>query len=310
MKAVRINEAGGLAGVSYEEIPTPQPAAGEVLVQVYASGVSPTEIYWASSTGKLRPLPATLGFEVSGVVVALGEGVTDLSIGAEVYGLPPFTKGGTHAEYVVINAHELALKPRSITHVEAAAVPLSGLTAWQALFEQGQISAGQTVLIHGAAGGVGIFAVQLAHWAGAKVIATASERNRDFLIGLGADEVIAYNTSKFEEIVGEVDVVFDTIGADTLERSWQIVKKGGVVVSVGDATDAQMQAKASEWGVRATWMLVKPNREQLSQLAELIDAGKVKPQVEKIYPLAQGIEAYTQGLKGHNRGKLVLQIVN
>ncbi len=310
MKAIRIHAPGGLAGISYDEIPQPQPAAGEVLVKVYASGISPMEITWATSTGQLRPLPATLGFEFSGVVAALGEGVKGLSVGAEVYGKPDFKKGGTQAEYVTVQAEELAPKPLSLSHVEASAVPLSALTAWQALFEQADILPGQTLLIHGAAGGVGIFAVQLAHWAGAKVIATASKNNHALLSGLGATEVIDYNLTRFEEVVQEVDVVLDTVGGDALNRSWGVLKKGGILVSIADVSIEELQTKALEWGVRAVWLLVKSNRAQLIQIGELIDAGHLKPQIEAVFPLSQGQEAYQQGLKGHNRGKLVLQITS
>jgi len=310
MKAIRIHAPGGLTGISYDEIPQPQVAPGEVLVRVYASGLSPKEITWTTSTGQLRPLPATLGFEFSGVVAALGEGVTNLSIGSEVYGKPDFKKGGTQAEYLTIQADELALKPVSIGHLEASAIPLSGLTAWQALFEQAHILPGQTVLIHGAAGGVGMFAVQLAHWAQAKIIATASTDNQAFVAGLGADELIDYNRTRFEEVVHGVDVVIDMVGGDALNRSWGVLKPGGILVTVADVNIGDLKTKAIEWGVQAVWFLVTSNSAQLKQIAELIDAGHLKPQIETVFPLSQALQAYEEGLKGHNRGKLVLQIVS
>ena len=309
MKALRIHAPGGLAALSYDDIARPQPAAGEVLVQVYASGVSPQELTWSTSTGELRPLPATLGFELSGVVAELGADVKGFSVGEAVYGMPSFKMGGSQAEYITVLATELAAKPFRLTHVEASAVPLSALTAWQALFEQAHLLPDQTVLIQGAAGGVGLFAVQLAHWAGAKVIATASGRNRVLLAGLGADEVIDYTTTRFEDVVQQVDVVLDTIGGDTLARSWSVLKKAGILVSVANVTNADLQLKAAEWGVRATWFLVHPSQEQLNQLSELLDKGQVKPQIEAVLPLSQGLKAYEEGLKGHNRGKLVLQIL-
>ena len=310
MKAIRVHPPGGLAGISYDDIPEPQPGVGEVLVQVYASGVSPMEITWSTSTGELRPLPATLGFELSGVVTALGAGVEDLSVGEAVYGMPSFTKGGTQAEYVAVQVEDLASKPTSVSHVEASSIPLSALSAWQGLFEQGAVMAGQTVLIHGAAGGIGIFAVQLAHWAGAKVIATASSSNHAFLAELGADQLIDYNVTRFEDVVSEVDLVLNTVSGDTLGRSLSVLKKGGLVASLADEPTPEQQAKAAELGVRAVWFLVHPSREQLIRLADLIDSGHLKTQVEKVYPLSQGLQAYQDGLKGHNRGKLVLQVVS
>ena len=192
--------------------------------------------------------------------------------------------------------------------MQAAAVPLSALTAWQALFEHASLVAGQTVLIHGAAGGVGVFAVQLAHWAGAQVIATASARNRDFLRELGANEVIDYTTTRFEEVVHDVDLVFDTVGGDTLQRSWQVIKPGGVLVSIVGPRPSFEQAKAL-W-VRPVWFVVEPNREQLIQIGALIDAGHLRPIIDTVFPLAQARQAYEQGTKGHTRGKIVLCVTD
>ena len=309
MKALRIHTAGDVASISYDEVPQPQPAAGEVLVKVYASGVSPKEVGWSTSTGQLHPLPTMLGYELSGVVTELGEGVQDLKVGDEVYGMPSFQAGGTQAEYVSVQAAELAYKPRSVSHIEASAVPLSGLTAWQALFDRATISANQTILIHGATGGVGIFAVQLAHWANATVVVTAAGHNQAFLTDLGADQVIDYNTARFEEVVQDVDVVLDLVGGDTLDRSWSVLKKGGILVSLGNADQAALEQAAEKWGVRATWFLVQPNREQLTRLAAVIDSGHLTPKIEAIFPLSEGELAYQTGLKGHNHGKLVLQVV-
>jgi NADPH:quinone reductase-like Zn-dependent oxidoreductase len=184
----------------------------------------------------------------------------------------------------------------------AAAVPLSALTAWQALFEHASLVVGQTILIHGGAGGVGVFAVQLARWAGAHVIATASARNRDFLRELGADEFIDYTTTRFEDVVHDVDFVFDLVGGDTLQRSWQVIKRGGTLVSVVSPRPAFEEAKAHD--VHAVWFVVEPNREQLIQIGELIDAGKLRPIIDAVFPLSQARQAYEQGTKGHTRGKL------
>ena len=271
MKALRIYEPGKTADIHYDEIDTPYPAPGEVLVRVHASGISPQEINWATSTGQLRPLPATLGFEVSGVVSAWGKDVTEMGLGAEVYGLPNFRQGGTNAEYVSIRTDELAPKPSMLTHIETAAIPLSGLTAWQMLFERAQAAQGQTVLIHGAAGGVGIFAVQLAHWAGLRMIASASAQNIDFVTELGADVAFDYRATSFEDVVRDVDVVLDLVGGETLERSWGVLKPGGFLVPiVGEGTD-DLAAEGEEHGVRGVWHLVHPSSGQLRQITDVID---------------------------------------
>src|SRR5205807_5266425 len=203
---------------------------------------------------------------------------------------------------------ELAPKPRSLNYVQAAAVPLTALTAWQAFFDHAALAAGQTVLIHGAAGGVGVFAVQLARHAGAQVIATASARNRDFLRELGANEIIDYTTTRFEEVVHDVDLVFDLVGGDTLQRSWQVVKPGGVLVSVVSPRPSFEEVKA--YDVRPVWFVVEPNREQLIQIGTLIDAGQIRPIIETVLPLSEARQAYEQGSKGHTRGKIVLRVVN
>jgi NADPH:quinone reductase-like Zn-dependent oxidoreductase len=182
------------------------------------------------------------------------------------------------------------------------------LTAWQALFEHASLVAGQTVLIHGAAGGVGVFAVQLAHWAGAQVIATASARNRDFLHELGANEVIDYTTTRFEEVVQDVDLVFDTVGGDTLQRSWQVIKRGGVLVNIVSPPPSFENAKAL--GIHPFWFVVEPNREELIQIGTLIDAGHLRPIIDTVFPLSQARQAYEQGARGHTRGKIVLRVVD
>src|SRR6266566_4435581 len=225
MKAIRMHGRGGPERLVYEDAPQPHPDAGEVLVRVYATGVIATELSWSATYqtkgGSARALPIP-GHDLSGVVVEVGSGVTALTRGSAVYALTAFDRDGAEAEYTIALPGELAPKPRALDHVQAAAVPLTALTAWQALFEHAGLSAGQTVLIHGAAGGVGVFAVQLARWAGAHVTATASARNRDFLRELGANENIDYKTTRFEEVVQGVDFVFDTVGGDTLQRSWQV----------------------------------------------------------------------------------------
>ena len=308
MKAVRSHVRGGPETLVYEDAPVPQIGAGDVLVRVHAAAITPTEFTWnstwTSANGKDR-CPIVPSFELSGVVEKTASDVNDVKVGDAVYGLLNFWRDGAAAEYVAAKAADMAPKPKSLDYVNAAAVPLSGLTAWQALFEHAGLSASSRVLIHGAAGGVGTWAVQFAHWRGAHVIGTASKGNHDFLRGLGADELLDYNAFRFEDKLRDVDVVLDTVGGDTLERSWGILRRGGVLVTIaGDAPEA----KANEFGVRAFSILVQPSRIQLNEISKLIDAGTVRPIVETVFPLPRAREAYERGLLGHNRGKLVLQV--
>jgi NADPH:quinone reductase-like Zn-dependent oxidoreductase len=311
MKAVRIHGRGGPDHLVYEDAPQPHPGSGEVLVRVYATGIIANELKWdatyQTTAGSPRALPIP-GRDLSGVVEEVGPGVTSLVTGSEVYAMLGYGRDGAEADYTIALPGELAPKPRTLDHVQAAAVPLSALTAWQALFEHASLAAGQTVLIHGAAGGVGVFAVQLARWAGAQVIATASARNRDFLRNLGANEIIDYTTTRFEEVVKPVDVVFDTVGGDTLARSWQVVKPGGILVSVVSPQPSADVIKGHD--TRFAWFVVEPNREQLVQIGALIDAGRIRPVIETVLPLDQARQAYEQGAKGHTRGKIVLRVVD
>jgi len=311
MKAVRIYGRGGPDHLIYEDAPQRHPGAGEVLVRVYATGVIANELKWdvtyQTKAGSPRGLPIP-GRDLSGVVEEAGPGVTTLVKGAEVYAMLDYGCDGAEAEFTIALPNELAPKPRTLDHVQAAAVPLSALTAWQALFDQAHLAAGQTVLIQGAAGGVGVFAVQLAHWAGAQIIATASAHNRDFLRELGANEVIDYTTTRFEEVVQSVDIVFDTVGGDTLAHSWQVVKPGGMLVSVVSPPLSADARKRHD--VRFAWFVVQPNREQLVQIGALIDAGRIRPIIDTVFPLAQARQAYEQGAKGHTRGKIVLRVVD
>src|SRR5579872_1001458 len=311
MKAIRIHGRGGPDHLVYEDVPQPHPGPGEVLVRIHATGVIATELEWdetyQTATGSPRTLPIP-GRDLSGVVEEIGQGVTTFAPGAEVYAMLGYGRDGAEAEFTIALPSELASKPRTLDHVQAAAVPLTALTAWQALFVHASLAAGQTILIHGAAGGVGVFAVQLARHAGAQVIATASARHRDFLRELGASAVIDYTTTRFEEVVHDVDLVFDLIGGDTLVRSWQVVKPGGVLVSVVGPRPSFAEAKAH--GVRPAWFIVEPNREQLIQIGALIDTGRIRPIIETVLPLSQARQAYEQGARGHTRGKIVLRVVD
>jgi NADPH:quinone reductase-like Zn-dependent oxidoreductase len=309
MKAIRLHGRGGPDHLVYEDVPQPHPGPGEVLVRVYATGVFVNELRWNETyetpAGSQRTLPIP-GVDLSGVVAEVGPGVIGLSEGAEVYAMLVYNRDGAEAEYTIALPGELAPQPRTLDSVQAAAVPLSALTAWQGLFEQGSLVAGQSVLIHGGAGGVGVFVVQLAHWAGAQVIATASARNREFLRELGADEFIDYTTTRFEDVVHEVDLVFDTVGGDTLQRSWQVIKPGGMLVSIVSPPPPADVTQSHD--VHFIWFIVKPSREQLIQIGAFIDAGQLRPIIDTVLPLAEARQAYEQAAKGHTRGKIVLRV--
>jgi NADPH:quinone reductase-like Zn-dependent oxidoreductase len=309
MKAVRVHEYGGPEVLKYEDAPKPQAGPGEVLIRVHAASVNPVD--WKIRAGYLQQmlkykLPVTLGWDVSGVVDSVGAGATRLKPGDEVYSRPDMTRDGTYAEYVAVKESEVALKPKSIDHPTAAAIPLAALTAWQALYDAAKISAGQKLLIHGAAGGVGTFAVQLAKLKGAHVIATASKKNHDFLRSLGADECIDYNTTKFEDVVHDADAVLDTITGETMERSWPVLKKGGILVSILEPPKPE---KAAAHNCRCHHTFVQANVEELNELAKLVDAGKLKVIIEKVYPLPEARAAQESNAAGHTRGKIVLRVV-
>jgi len=310
MHAIRSRIRGGPETLRYEEAPEPRLRDGDALVKVHAAAITPTELTWNSTwtddQGNDRR-PIVPSFEVSGTVEQVASDGTDLKHGDPVYGLLNFWRDGAAAEYVAVRATDLAPKPKSLDHVQAAAVPLSGLTAWQALFDQAHLAGGDRVLIHGAAGGVGSFAVQFAHWRGAEVIATASKRHDAFLRDLGADKVLDYSSVRFEDAVQDVDAVLDTVGGETLDRSWGVLRPDGILVTIaGDAPEDV----AAKYGVRAASILVQPNHEQLVQIGRLIDAGTIRPIVAAVFPLSNARDAFAQGLAGHNRGKLVLRVVD
>lgn len=309
MKAVRVHEYGGPEVLKYEDAPRPQAGPGEVLIRVHATSVNPVD--WKVRAGYLQQmlkykLPMIPGWDVSGVVDSVGAGATRLKPGDEVYSRPDLSRDGTYAEYVTVKESEVALKPKSIDHTTAAAIPLAALTAWQALYDAARLSAGQKLLIHGAAGGVGTFAVQLAKLRGAHIIATASKKNHDFLRSLGADECIDYNTTKFEDVVHDADVVLDTITGETMERSWQVLKKGGILVSILEPPKPE---KAAGHGVRCHHTFVQPSVEELNEIAKLVDTGKLKVIIEKVYPLSEARAAQESNATGHTRGKIVLRVV-
>ena len=308
MKAVCIYSYGGPDVLVYEDAPRPHPAAGEVLIRVHAAGINPVD--WKIREGHLKDmikhtLPLVLGWDVSGVVEALGSGVTRLKVGDEVFSRPDIARDGAYAEYIVIRETEVALKPKNLDHIHSAALPLAGLTAWQTLFDAGGLTTGQRVLIHGAAGGVGHLAVQLAKWKGAEVIGTASDKNHDFLRELGVDQVVAYQTVRFEEAVQPVDVVLDTMGGEVQLRSWKVLKRGGILVSIANPPSPEI---AAAYGARAAFVFTQPNAVQLAEIARLAETEKLKSIVEKILPLSDAARAQELSERGHTRGKIVLRV--
>ena len=312
MKAIRLHRRGGPEQLVYEDAPRPELGLGDALIRVHATGITPAELTWAetySNCDGSERLPAIPGHEVSGIVESVADGVSNELIGEEVYALTSFCRDGSAAEYVAVCATDLAPKPKKLDHIQAAAVPLSALTVWQALFDHANLAEGQRVLIHGAAGGVGTFAVQIAHWCGAYVIGTASEQNRDYLLRLGANKVIDYQKTRFEQAVHDVDVVLDTIGGDTRERSWQVLKPEGTLVTLpGPIPESEAAANEKRGGRHGVFFIVEPNREQLGKIAALIDSGAIRPVIAETIPLAKGREAFERGVTGHTRGKLVLQV--
>lgn len=314
MKAIRIHAYGGPEVLSYEEAPEPRVGPDDILVQVHAAGVNPMDTkmrsgQWQGSSP--RALPMILGWDVSGVVLDRGRQVTRFGVGDEVYGRPDFARDGCYAERVAVRAGELAKKPGTIDHLHAAAVPLAGLTAWQVLFDAPSgfrgagLRAGETVLIHAAAGGVGTFAVQLAKWKGARVIGTCSSEHVEYVRSLGADEVIDRASVAFDEAVRDVDVVADFAGGDTQQRSWRVVRKGGIVVST---VTPPSDEEAAAHGARAAYIQVQASALQLDELAMLVDAGMLHVLLSHVIPLASAREAHALSERGHVQGKIVLKV--
>jgi NADPH:quinone reductase-like Zn-dependent oxidoreductase len=308
MKAVRIHEYGGPEALRYEDAPVPTPGADEVLIQVHASSVNPVD--WVMREGYFKdflPLafPAILGRDVSGVIETVGAAVTNFQPGDAVYAWVDVFRGGTHAEFVAVPADHVRAKPQSLDDLHAAAVPHAGLAAWQVLFDVAGLTAGQTVLIHAAAGGVGTFAVQLAKCKGAHVIGTASTHNLAFLRRLGVDEAIDYTTTRFESAVRDVDVVVDTEGGETQQRSWGVLKPGGILVGMFSPPSEEV---ASAHGVRQRYFGLQSNPSELAELARLIDAGQLKPIVTTVLPLSEARWAYDFSQSRHSRGKIILSV--
>jgi NADPH:quinone reductase-like Zn-dependent oxidoreductase len=305
MKAIRTHERTGISGLVLEEAPEPRPMFCEVLVKVAACGITHNELDWPIWTCRAGHQRTSVipGHEVSGVVAALGFGTAGLAVGDEVFGLTDQLRDGAAAEYVAVEARNLALKPRTVDHVHAAAVPRAGLTAWQGLFDHGQLAKGQTVVIHGAGGAVGSTAVQLARWAGAGVIGTGRGHSRPLVTELGADRYIALDAGRLDDVAGQADLVFDTIGGEVIGRSPALLKPGGRLVTI--KADAQLPASRDD--ISTVVFIQESSRAQLAELARLVDQGHLRPQVGAVYPLARAVEAYRAKAAGGIPGRTILQ---
>ncbi|MGW8764410.1 NADP-dependent oxidoreductase [Streptomyces sp. NPDC055815] len=290
-------------------VPRPVPGPSQILVAVRAAGVNPTDWKHRSSSLFLDRLPLVLGWDVSGVVEAVGFGVTVFKPGDEVFGMLPYPHGvGSHAEYVTAPARAFAHKPAEIDHVQAGALPLAALTAYQAIVDTAQVGPGQRVLIHAAAGGVGHLAVQIAKARGAYVIGTASAPKHDFVRSLGADEVIDYRATDFTEAVQDVDMVLDPLSGDTRTRSFDVLRPGGTLVSLLPPTDPDDAARAAAKGVRALTLLVEADHAGMNAIAALAASGALRPHIEAVFPLAEAAKAHALGETDRTTGKLVLTV--
>ena len=310
MKAIRLHEPTGIDGLVFEEVPEAKPMLGDVLVKVVAAGITHNELDWPVWTCRAGHRRSSIipGHEVSGVVVGLGYGTAGFAVGDEVYGLTDQFRDGSAAEYVAVEARNVARKPQTVDHVHAAAVPRAGLTAWQALFEHGKLAKGQAVVIHGAGGAVGSTAVQLARWAGAEVIGTGRERVRSQVMALGADRFVALDADDpgpdhLEDVAGQADLVFDTIGGDVLARSPALLRPGGTLVII--KADAPRPAGRDD--ITTVVFVQEPSRAQLTELARLVDQGHLRPQVGPVYPLAEAAQGYRAKAAGGISGRVILR---
>ena len=308
MKAIVIHEYGGPEVLKYEDVPRPEPKADQILIRVIAAGVNPVDgmirsgMFAKDGNGAF---PMVLGGDIAGVVERVGNKITKFKAGDPVFAYVSLDSGGGYAQYAVVPEGDAAPKPKSLTYVEAGAVPIVALTAWQALIDIAKLSAGQTVLIHGGSGGVGSFAIQIAKARGAKVIATASTANQDLLKQLGTDVAVDYTKQKFEDVAKDVDVVLDSVGKDTLTRSYGVVKKGGIIVSLVARPN---QSDLEKHGIRGVALSVEPNSGELAQIGKLIDEKKIRVVVSQTFPLSEAKKAQEQVASGHTRGKIVLKL--
>lgn len=307
MKVMRLSDSGWPPLLVEEDVPRAQPGRGELLVQIYAAGVTPTEVLWYPTThnkdgGKRsRAIP---GHEFSGIIAAVGEEAVGFEIGQAVYGMNDWFADGAMAEYCIAQPSGLAAKPKRLSAVEAASVPISALTAWQGLFDRAKLQAGQHILVHGGAGAVGTFAIQLARLRGAHVTATASAWNHEFVTELGAERVIDYRAARFEETISGMDVVLDTVGGETLQRSWSALKPGGTMITI--AADSET---TSDERVKQAFFIVEANHEQLTRIGELLDAGALHTVVDAVLPFDQAAAAFAGEIRSRlGRGKMVVAV--
>ncbi|GAA4930865.1 NADP-dependent oxidoreductase [Streptomyces coeruleoprunus] len=312
MRAIGQDVFGGPEVLRLIEADRPEPGPAEVLVRVHAAAVNPTDA-WHRATGGLAggAAPVRLGWDVSGVVEAVGPGVTTLEPGDEVFGLPRHPlPAGTYAEYVTSPARHLVRKPAGLTHIEAAALPLAALTAWQALVDTAGLDAGQRVLVHAAAGGVGHLAVQIAKARGAHVVGTARAGKHDFLRGLGADELVDYTRADFTTAVEPVDVVLDTIGGEYGPRSLRTLREGGFLVSLASPAEAYLAAEARALGRRAAFMIVEADQVGMREIASLVETGRLRPEIATVLPLEEAAKAHELAAGGRTSGKIVLSVAD
>ncbi len=307
MHAWRLLDVDSTSPLVLADVPVPQPGAGEVLVRVRAAGVTPTELIWYPTThaksGEQRH-HAVPGHEFAGTISAIGADVTSVTFGQEIYGMSDWFADGATAEYCVTRPEWIASKPARLSFAEAASVPIGALTAWQGLFDRAKLQKGETVLIHGGSGAVGVFAVQLAHRHGAHVITTASSRNRDFLLQLGANRFIDYRTERFDQIVQGIDVVFDCVGGETLKRSWGVLAPAGRLITIAASSEGPPDERTKN-----AFFIVEPKQDQLSKIGALLDAGEIQPVVDREIPLAQAGTAYLgTGERRSGRGKVVVVV--
>lgn len=311
MKAARIHQYGAAEVMQYEDAPRPEPEAGELLVRVHAAGINPVD--WKTRAGSgmsgryPNPFPLIVGWDVSGVVEAVGADVSQFKPGDAVFGMVRFPEiGSAYAKYVTAPETNFALKPHNVDHVQAAAIPLAALTAWQAMFEAADLSRGRRLLILGASGGVGHLAAQIGKAKGAHVIGTASTANLGFLHELGVDEAVDYTTTRLENAIEPVDMVLDTVGGDIINQAYPLVKSGGSVVSIVGAAN---EDKASAYGLKVANILVHTSGEQMAQIAELMAAGQLTATILQVFPLADVVQAHQFGeSRTLRRGKIVLQV--
>lgn len=308
MKAARIHSYGAADVLTIDDVEKPEIADEEVLVKVIASSINPLD--WLLRAGELKNLipvsfPHILGWDFSGIIEKVGSKVTDYTVGDAIYSRPEVSRHGSHAEYIAVPACDIAIKPRTVSFAAAASLPIASITAWQALFEKGELREGQRVLIHGGAGSLGAIAVQLAKGQGAYVITTAAERDHEFVRSLGADEVIDFRKVRFQDVVSDVDVVLDTIGRQVQIDSYGVLKHKGILVAVNTYPDIDL---AKSYGVEARFLSIKPNGQHLKKVAEWVDTGRLRPIVGHEYSFDDIARAYNLSESGLARGKIVLHV--